>query len=86
MGPELGAENAIRGRVSQHRSNISYWTDGIMGDADDRFGQAVNNPEWNFRVAAVEALASRVLKRAIRNWRVAALRRQKRTGSLRRTV
>lgn len=41
---------------------ISYWTDGIMGDADDRFGQAVNNPEWNFRVAAVEALAARVLK------------------------
>jgi len=42
--------------------NISYWTDNIMGDADDRFGQAVNDPEWNFRVAAVEALASRVLK------------------------
>ncbi|MGB6973565.1 MAG: glycoside hydrolase family 9 protein [Terracidiphilus sp.] len=42
--------------------NISYWTDGVMGDADDRFGQAVNNPEWNFRAAAVEALASRVLK------------------------
>jgi Glycosyl hydrolase family 9/Cellulase N-terminal ig-like domain len=41
---------------------ISYWTNGIMGDADDRFGQAVNNPEWNFRVAAVEALAARVLK------------------------
>ncbi len=42
--------------------NISYWTDGIMGNADDRFGQAVNDPQWNFRVAAVEALASRVLK------------------------
>ncbi len=42
--------------------NISYWTNGIMGDADDRFGQAVNDPQWNFRVAAVEALASRVLK------------------------
>ncbi|MGA8152347.1 MAG: glycoside hydrolase family 9 protein [Terriglobales bacterium] len=41
---------------------ISYWTDGIMGDADDRSGQAVNNPEWNFRVAAVEALAARALK------------------------
>jgi hypothetical protein len=41
--------------------NISYWTDGIMGDADDRFGQAVNNPEWNFRAAALEALASQVL-------------------------
>ena len=41
---------------------ISYWTNGIMGDADDRFGPAVNDPEWNFRVAAVEALAARVLK------------------------
>jgi hypothetical protein len=40
---------------------ISYWTDGIMGDADDRFGQAVNDPEWNFRAAALEALAGRVL-------------------------
>ena len=41
---------------------ISYWTNGLMGDADDRFGEAVNSPEWNFRVAAVEALAARVLK------------------------
>jgi hypothetical protein len=41
---------------------VSYWTDGIMGTADDRFGQAVNNPEWNFRVSGVEALAARILK------------------------
>jgi len=41
---------------------ISYWTNGIMGDADDRFGPAVNDPEWNFRVAALEALAARVMK------------------------
>lgn len=41
---------------------VSYWTDGIMGTADDRFGQAVNNPEWNFRVSGTEALAARVLK------------------------
>jgi hypothetical protein len=41
---------------------VSYWTDGIMGDGDDRFGQAVNNPEWNFRVSGVEALAARILK------------------------
>jgi len=40
---------------------ISYWTDGIMGDADDRFGEAVNDPEWNFRVTTVEALAARIL-------------------------
>lgn len=43
---------------------ISYWTNGIIGDADDRHGEAVNDPEWNFRVAAVEALAARVLKDA----------------------
>jgi Glycosyl hydrolase family 9/Cellulase N-terminal ig-like domain len=41
---------------------VSYWTDGIMGTADDRFGQAVNDPEWNFRVSGTEALAARVLK------------------------
>jgi len=41
---------------------VSYWTDGIMGTADDRHGEAVNDPEWNFRVSALEALASRVLK------------------------
>jgi hypothetical protein len=41
---------------------VSYWTDGIMGTSDDRFGQAVNNPEWNFRVSGVEALAARILK------------------------
>jgi hypothetical protein len=40
---------------------ISYWTNGIIGDADDRHGEAVNDPEWNFRVSAVEALAARVL-------------------------
>jgi hypothetical protein len=55
---------------------ISYWTDGVIGDADDRTGQAVNEPEWNFRVAAVEALAARVLKQsdpelAIRSLRTA---------------
>src|SRR5258708_19708872 len=33
-----------------------------MGTWDDRFGKAVNDPEWNFRVSGVEALAARVLK------------------------
>jgi hypothetical protein len=42
--------------------NVSYWTDGIMGTADDRFGEAVNDPEWNFRVTAVEAMAARMFK------------------------
>jgi len=43
---------------------IGYWTNGIMGDSDDRFGQARNDPETNFRDAAVEALAYRVLKQS----------------------
>ncbi len=41
---------------------ISYWTNGIMGDSDDRHGEAVNDPEWNFRVTSAEAIAWRVLK------------------------
>lgn len=53
---------------------ISYWTNGIIGDADDRFGQAVNNPEWNFRVAAVEALAARVLKESNPDLAIRSLR------------
>jgi hypothetical protein len=53
---------------------ISYWTNGIIGDADDRSGQAVNEPEWNFRVAAVEALAARVLKESNPELAVRSLR------------
>jgi Glycosyl hydrolase family 9/Cellulase N-terminal ig-like domain len=53
---------------------ISYWTNGIIGDADDRSGQAVNDPEWNFRVAAVEALAARVLKESDPDLAIRSLR------------
>jgi len=41
---------------------ISYWTNGVMGDGDDRHGEAKNDPEWNFRVSSVEALGYRMLK------------------------
>ena len=41
---------------------IGYWTNGIMGDSDDRFGESRNDPEVNFRDSGVEALAARVLK------------------------
>jgi hypothetical protein len=41
---------------------ISYWTNGVMGDGDDRHGEAVNDPEWNFRVSSTEAIAYKVLK------------------------
>jgi hypothetical protein len=38
---------------------VSYWIDGVMGTADDRFGKAVNDSEWNFRATTVEALVAR---------------------------
>jgi hypothetical protein len=41
---------------------ISVWTDGIMGDADDRSGEARNDPEFHFRDCATEAIAYRVLQ------------------------
>lgn len=41
---------------------ISVWTNGIMGDADDRFGEAQNSANVNLIDAALEALAYRVLK------------------------
>ena len=55
---------------------IGYWSNGIMGDSDDKVGQAQNDPEVNFRDTAVEALAYRVLKQtdpelAARSLRVA---------------
>ncbi len=55
---------------------IGYWSNGIMGDADDKVGQAQNDPEVNFRDSGVEALAYRVLKQtepelAARSLRVA---------------
>jgi hypothetical protein len=43
---------------------ISVWTNGIMGDADDRSGEAKNDPEFHFRDCATEAIAYRVLKRS----------------------
>ena len=55
---------------------IGYWSNGIMGDADDKVAQAQNDPEVNFRGSAVESLAYRVLEQtepdlAARSLRVA---------------
>ncbi|MGH7662885.1 MAG: glycoside hydrolase family 9 protein [Gemmatimonadaceae bacterium] len=40
----------------------NLWTNGIIGDADDRSREALNNPNVNYIAAAAEAIAYRVLK------------------------
>jgi hypothetical protein len=43
-------------------AGINIWTDGILGDADDRSREALNNPNVNYIAAAAEGIAYRVLK------------------------
>ena len=43
-------------------ATMGFWTNGILGDADDVSFQAANMPFENFEAAAAEALAARVLK------------------------
>ncbi len=43
-------------------AGINIWTNGILGDADDRTREARNNPNVNYIAAASEAIAYRVLK------------------------
>jgi len=45
-------------------ASMNIWTNGIIGDADDRSRQALNNPNVNYIAAAAEAIAYRVLKAA----------------------
>lgn len=40
----------------------NLWTNNIIGDADDRSREALNNPNVNYIAAAAEAVAYRVLK------------------------
>lgn len=40
----------------------NLWTNGIIGDADDRTREALNNPNVNYIAAAAGAIAARVLK------------------------
>lgn len=40
----------------------NYWTNNIVGDADDKSVEAKNNPNANYIAAAAEAMAWRVLK------------------------
>lgn len=47
-------------RIGFASNNI--WTNGIIGDADDRTREALNNPNVNYIAAAAAAIASRVLK------------------------
>lgn len=41
----------------------NLWTDGIIGNADDRTREARNNPNVNYIAAAAEGIAYRVLRR-----------------------
>jgi hypothetical protein len=43
-------------------AGMNIWTNGILGDEDDRSRQALNNPNVNYIAAAAEAIAWRVLK------------------------
>jgi len=43
-------------------ASMNIWTDGILGDADDRSREALNNPNVNYIAAAAEAIGYRVLK------------------------
>ena len=43
-------------------AGMNIWTNGILGDADDRTREALNNPNVNYIAAAAEAIAYRVLK------------------------
>jgi hypothetical protein len=43
-------------------AGMNIWTNGILGDADDRSREALNNPNVNYIAAAAEAIACRVLR------------------------
>ena len=43
-------------------AGMNIWTNGILGDADDRTREARNNPNVNYIAAAAEAAAFRVLR------------------------
>src|SRR5690606_11719700 len=47
-------------RIGFESNNI--WTNGIIGDADDRTREAKNNPNVNYIAAAAGAIAHRVLE------------------------
>ncbi|HSJ07579.1 MAG TPA: glycoside hydrolase family 9 protein [Longimicrobiales bacterium] len=43
-------------------ASMNIWTNGIIGDADDRTREALNNPNVNYIAAAAGAIAYRVLR------------------------
>jgi hypothetical protein len=45
-------------------ASMNIWTNGIIGDADDRSREALNNPNVNYIAAAAGAIAYRVLRRS----------------------
>ena len=44
-----------------HFAGNNLWTNGVLGDADDRTREARNSPTVNYLAAAAEAVAARVL-------------------------
>jgi hypothetical protein len=55
-------------------SGMNIWTDGIIGNADDRRREALNNPNVNYLAASAGAMAYIVLKERDRDKAVRALR------------
>jgi len=45
-------------------ATMDFWTNGIMGDADDVTARATNSPYENFLAAAAEAIACRMLRQS----------------------
>ena len=45
-----------------HFASNNLWTNGVLGDADDRTREALNNPNVNYLAASAEAVAARVLR------------------------
>jgi hypothetical protein len=44
-------------------ASMNVWTNGVLGDRDDRSREALNNPNVNYLAASAEAVAYQVLKR-----------------------
>lgn len=45
-------------------ANMNIWTNGVIGDEDDRTRAALNNPNVNYLAASAEAIAWNVLRNA----------------------
>jgi hypothetical protein len=55
-------QGPVRRRLPHRLRQHNLWTNGIIGDADDRSREALNNPNVNYIAAAAGAIAYRVLR------------------------